>query len=190
MLYFTSPTSQSVSLSCMSLLVTSGCRLKEYCLCTASTPWACRRFHSPVPQSCQLPDPQRIVRHEYHSLPSAIVRFVVSPQAKTNRQPKCIISGVLAVFDASSEESLGTPTDTKNSFPFKCDPQHTSLKWIERRVRDSEGSGVFGIVRPTRSQPVGLPYHAGGLPRHPIRKGLQLRVRLRNVIPHNSNDPT
>ena len=36
---------------------------------------------------------------------------------------------------------------------------------------------MCGIVRPTRSQPVGLPYHAGGLPRHPSRKGLQLHGR-------------
>ena len=86
---------------------------------TASTPWACRRFHSPAPQSCQLPDPQRIVRHEYHSLPSAIVRFVVSPQAKTNRHPKCIISGVLAVFDASSEKSLGTPSGHEELIPLQ-----------------------------------------------------------------------
>ena len=44
-------------------------------------------------------------------------------------------------------------------------------------MRDSEGSGVFGIVRHARAQPVGLPYHVGGLPIEGVGGRVQLRGR-------------
>ena len=44
-------------------------------------------------------------------------------------------------------------------------------------MRDSEGSGVFGIVRHARAQPVGLPYHVGGRPIEGVGGRVQLRGR-------------
>ena len=106
---------------------------------------------------------------------------MVSPQAKTNRQPKCIISGVLAVFDTSSEKSLGTPSGHE---------EHTVLGLVVIR---EEGSNVeckvaVRVVGRVPARPAERTHHAGGLPIEGVPGRVQLRGRAGVGAQLNSND--